>query len=450
MASGAEAHRLAAQLADVGRRLASVSAALEGEAGGKGGRGPNRPAKGYGKGNGPRNFGDFVPARGGNTVGSHLQRVAGPGGQGSGKSRRRAPAGSQPFQGPMWHCLGCGASSNFATRALDGSGCRTCGAAAHKAAFKKADEWWTEVHGHAYQRTPPGATTTGGKPGGAAAQVQATTTPTPPASPSADGAEAQADSKPTEQKLRQELKATQDMLAAAKRLGDGDAWVEQLSTRVEALKKDISSCRPVEAQLRGAFAKQEAAMAEKNRLQAAVAEYKAKLLTLEKQLGEAVETAAQATKELQQLQSQLEFADSAPTQPMAPEGQLAGLLALLASVPAELRPNAEPLVQHFVKQGTAVQEGKAGAKRPCAADDAPGAKAHCTDPLADEPMLGDTQDGAAAQLAALQQQAQEQLQLQAQQLLAQQQAAAAAIAAAGAAAAQATSQPTAATATAPA
>ncbi len=423
MASGVEAHRLAAQLADVGRRLASVSAALEGEAGSKGSRGSWRANKNYGKGT--RDFGDFVPDSRG-TVGSRSQRAPGPkgqwsAGQGSGKSRRKPPAGAQPFQGPMWDCLGCGSSSNFAIRALDGSGCRSCGAAAHKADFRKADEWWTEVHGHAYQRAPVAAAPGNGAKAGAAAQVPAVTS-SPPAVSGSEGAEAQSESKPNEQKLRQELKATQDMLAAAKRIGEGgETWVEQLGSRVEALKKEISSCRPVEAQLRGAFAKQEAAMADKNRLQAVVADLKTKLLSAEKQCCEAVDVAAQATKDLQLLQSQLEFADSSQPAAVGPESQVAGLLALLASVPEELRSNAEPLVQHFVKQGTAVQEGKAGEKRPCEAGVSPGAKAHCAaDTSGDVSMPDGGGQGPGAEAhgaAASQQQRVAQQQLAAQQQL---------------------------------
>ncbi|MCP4242024.1 MAG: hypothetical protein GY772_15820 [bacterium] len=170
-------------------------------------------------------------------------------------------------------------------------------------------------------------------------------------------------------------------------------------------------------------------MAEKNRLQAVVADLKAKLVSAEKQLSETVETAAQATKDLQFLQSQLEFADSTQSGVAGPESQVAGLLALLASVPEELRSNAAPLVQHFVKQGTAVQEGKAGEKRPCEAGVTPGAKAHCTaESMGDEPMPDNGASGSgteAQSAAALQQQQLAQQQLQAQQQLLALQAAAA-------------------------
>ncbi len=84
---------------------------------------------------------------------------------------------------------------------------------------------------------------------------------------------------------------------------------------------------------------------------------------------------------------------------------------------------ADPLVQHFVQQGTAVQAGKTGEKRPCDGAEAPGAKAHCAvDGVGDALMSDGGSPPAAAEahsLAEAQALAQQQLLVQ-QQLLAQQ------------------------------
>ena len=51
------------------------------------------------------------------------------------------PSGKRKGVGPFWTCVSCGCEGNYATRAIDGLGCRACNAGADRLAVLRASCW---------------------------------------------------------------------------------------------------------------------------------------------------------------------------------------------------------------------------------------------------------------------------------------------------------------------